>query len=312
MKIAIVYDCPSIDAQPGGFLSKWEQDTTDEMLRLAGLQPTSQHVAYRAHYRKWETLFVGKVGGDLTTMAAEDRQKLWDALAGYDIALTMGSHAMFALTGETKIDTYRGTHIDSPYVEGLQVVPTYAPYIYARLNWSERPVVVSAMKKATKRYEDRPRTIYLPETPADLYAFERQHIQKEVVFDVETNRACRITEFSLATSSAECLYVQLEDGYHKSVWSAEDELAIWVWLHRLAQRKDLAWGFHNAVYDLTYLDAVGIHPLGHIFDTMLRHHAFQPEFEKSLGFLAAMHIPSRAWKHLRKQAKKNFNKAGAL
>ncbi len=312
MKIAVVYDCPSVDAQPGGFLSKWEEDTTQEMLRMAGLRPTSYHVAYRAHFKKWETCFAGKVGTNLTQMAEEDRQKLREALQGYDIALTMGSHAMYCLTGETKIDTYRGTHIDSPYVEGLQVVPTYAPYIYARMNWGERPVVVSAMQKAAQRYQDRPRTIFLPETPADLDDFTTQYIRKEIVFDVETNRHCRITEFSLATSSSECLYVQLEDRGFNSIWAAEDELKIWLWLHKLAMRKDLAWGFHNATYDLTYLNEYGIRPLGHIFDTMLRHHAWQPEWEKSLGFLAALHVPTRAWKHLRKEAKKNFNKAGAL
>jgi DNA polymerase I-like protein with 3'-5' exonuclease and polymerase domains len=77
-------------------------------------------------------------------------------------------------------------------------------------------------------------------------------------------------------------------------------------------RKDLAWGFHNATYDLTYLDKYGIRPAGHIFDTMLRHHAFQPELEKSLGFLASLYVPTRAWKHLRKQAKAAINKAGAI
>ena len=77
-------------------------------------------------------------------------------------------------------------------------------------------------------------------------------------------------------------------------------------------RTDLSWGFHNASYDLTYLDSVGIRPRGHIFDTMLRHHAYQPEMEKSLGFLTSLHVPTRAWKYLRKKAKKEYNKAGAL
>jgi DNA polymerase I-like protein with 3'-5' exonuclease and polymerase domains len=98
----------------------------------------------------------------------------------------------------------------------------------------------------------------------------------------------------------------------RSQWSERDELDIWLWLRFLADRKDLAWGFHNATYDLTYLDAYSIRPRGPIFDTMLRHHAWQPEWEKSLGFLASLHIPTRAWKHLRTKAKKDFNKTGAI
>lgn len=313
LKSALVLDCPAVDAAAGQPLSDWEWQTTNELLKTSGFKPNKILVANRSHFRKWGSLFVsGKPRGPLTQLAEEDRQKLWQQLEGFDIALTMGSHAMFCLTGETKIDTYRGTHIDSPFVEGLQVVPTYAPQIYARLNWAERPVVLAAMRKACKRYEDTDKAIYIPECVQDLYDFQAQHIDNEIVFDVETNKSGRITEFGLATDSSTCLFVQLEDRAHNSIWSEQDELDIWLWLHKLSVRKDISWGFHNATYDLTYLDAYGIRPRGHIFDTMLRHHAWQPEWEKSLGFLASLHIPTRAWKHLRTKAKKDFNKAGAI
>ena len=313
MKIALVVDWPSVDAANGGPLSEWEWKVTQELLQAADLRPTSIHTAHRAYTAKWPTLFVGgKPGAPLTRLAQDDFVKLCADLQGYDMALTMGPHAMHCLTGETKLDTFRGTHIDSPFVPGLQVVPTYAPTLYARMAWNERPVVVSAMRKAKTRYSDRPRTIHLPDTVADLYDFSTRYIGNEIVFDVETNKACRITEFSVATASDRCLYVQLEDRAYQNIWSEQDERDIWMWLHFLARRPDLSWGFHNATYDLTYLDAYGIRPKGHIFDTMLRHHAWQPEWEKSLGFLASLHIPTRAWKHLRTKAKKDFNKAGSL
>ena len=313
MKTALVVDWPSIDAADGNVMSEWEWQVTSELMKLADFKPDVIRVAYPTYVAKWPSLFVGgKVGGDLIPAAQAARDKLVAALKGYDLVLTLGPHAMFCLTGECKIDTFRGTHVDSPAVEGLQVVPTYAPYLYARLAWNERPVVVSAMRKAKQRFVDKPRTIYLPENIADLYAFSTQHIGDQIVFDVETNKSCRITEFSVSTSSDCCLYVQLEDRAYRSTWSEQDELDIWLWLRFLAARKDLAWGFHNATYDLTYLDAYGIRPRGHIFDTMLRHHAWQPEWEKSLGFLASLHIPTRAWKHLRTKAKKDFNKSGSV
>lgn len=313
MKTALVVDWPSVDAGPNGVMSEWEWQVTQELMRIAGFKPDVILPAHRRYVAKWPMLFAGgKPGAPMVEEAEQDRARLVEKLAGYDIALTLGAHAMYCLTGETKIDTYRGTHIDSPLVEGLQVVPTYAPVIYARMAWNERPVVVSAMRKALTRFVDKDRTIYLPDTVKDLYAFTEQFVGDEIVFDVETNKGCRITEFSLATSSTCCLYVQLEDRNYRSIWSEEDELGIWLWLHRLARMEDLAWGFHNATYDLTYLDKYGIRPRGPIFDTMLRHHAFQPEWEKSLGFLASMHVPTRAWKHLRTKAKNDFNKAGAL
>lgn len=312
LRTALVLDCPSLDAENGKPLSAWEWTTTAELMKIAGFKPEKIFLASTKHFTKWPAVFTAKPGGPLKTEYEQDRQQLIKDLAGFDIALTMGVHAMFCLTGETKIDTFRGTHIDSPFVAGLQVVPTYAPFIYARLNWSERPVVISAMRKALKRFTSIDRRIFLPENTVDLYDFSTKYIKDEIVFDVETNVKCRITEFSIATSSTECLYVQLEDRNFNSIWSAEDELQIWLWLSFLASRRDVAWGFHNATYDLTYLDKYGIRPAGHIFDTMLRHHAYQPEMEKSLGFLSSLYIPTTAWKHLRTKAKKDFNKAGAI
>lgn len=313
MKTALVIDWPSVDPRKGGILSEWEENITTDLMKQAGFKPDVVLRAHNAHVKKWTTLFAnGKPGGPLTQSAQATRDALIKDLQGYDMALTMGPHAMFCLTGETKIDTYRGTHIDSPFVPGLQVVPSYSPTIFSRFNWSERPVVVQHMIKARKRYQDSDRTIYLAESVADLYWYATKFIKKELVFDVETNKQRRITEFSISTSSKECLYVQLEDRTHNSIWSAEDELDIWLWLHFLACQSDLAWGFHNATYDLSYLAEYGIKPAGPIFDTMLRHHGWQPELEKSLGFLASMYIPTRAWKHLRTQAKNTYNKAGAL
>lgn len=313
MKCALVIDWPAIDAPKGHLFSEWEGKVVSELLATARFKPGLIRAAASRHAQRWEQLWEGgKIGGQLVDWAEADRQALLKELEGYDMVLAMGSHAMWCLTGETKLDTFRGTHMDSPYVEGVQVVPTYAPVIFCRMAWNERPTVLAAIRKATKRFEEIDRTIYLPDCVADLYAFSTQHIGDEIVFDVETNSQTRITEFSVAPSSKCCLYVQLEDRNAESVWSEKDELDIWLWLHFLAVRKDLSWGFHNATYDLTYLDAYGIRPRGHIFDTMLRHHAWQPEWEKSLGFLASLHIPTRAWKHLRTKAKKDFNKAGSL
>lgn len=311
LKKALVISWPSVDSKTG--LSEWERKVTSDLLEKANFIPDITLFAYPTHVKNWITLFNGrKFPAGLTEDATKHQHNLWQQLQGYDIALTMGPHAMYCLTGEFKIDTYRGTHIDSPFVEGLQVVPTYEPELFARKAWGERPVVVAAARKATQRYTDTDRTIHIPECVADLYAFSTKYIHGEMAFDVETNRECRITEFSISPSPNDCLYVQLEDRAHNSVWSNKDELDIFLWLHFLAKRKDLTWIMHNATYDLTYLDQYGIRPAGHIADTMLRHHAWQPELEKSLGFLASLHLPTRAWKHLRTKAKKDYAKKGAL
>ncbi len=316
MKLALVVDWPAIDIKEGDEtfpFSSWEWTVTRELMKLAGFSPSTILPAFPSHVANYKALWVnGKIGGTLTEEAMRAAEELRVKLAGYDVCLTLGAHAMFCLTGETKIDVFRGTHIDSPSVPGLQVVPSYSPHVYAQTAWNERPIVVSAMRKAKTRFVDAKRTIYVPETTADLWWFSSKYIKDQMAFDVETNRQCRITEFSISPRSDVCLYVYLEDEKHNSVWSEADELDIMLWLDYLAKRKDLTFIAHNATYDLSYLDAIGIRPLGPIVDTMLRHHAWQPEWEKSLGFLSALHLPTRAWKHWRTKPKSSFNKAGAI
>ena len=313
LKTALVLDWPSVDAADGSFLSAWESSVTKELMDAAGFKPDATFVCHPWYVRKWTDLFTeGKPGGPLIDQAIRTRTQLLKDLEEYDIALTMGPHALYTLTGEVKLETYRGTHIDSPVVPGLQVVPTYSPSIFCRLAWNERPVVVSAMRKATSRFIDTPRSIHIPQHPVNLYLFTKEHIRDRIAFDVETCKGGRITEFSLSPRSDICLYIQLERPDFSSVWSYDDELSIMLWLHQLSINPNMEWTFHNATYDLTYLDAAGIRPRGHISDTMLRHHAWQPEWEKSLGFLSALHLPTRAWKHLRTKSKKDYNKAGAL
>ena len=316
MKLALVVDWPAIDVKEGDEtfpFSAWEWTVTSELMKQSGFKPSLILPAFPRHVVNYKALWEGgKIGSTLTQDAADAAEAVRTKLAGYDLCLTLGPHAMYILTGETKIDVFRGTHIDSPSVPGLQVVPSYSPHVFCQTAWHERPVVVSAMHKAQTRFVDRDRTIYVPETTADLYWFSTKFIKNEMAFDVETNKQRRITEFSISPRSDVCLYVYLEDENHRSLWSEADELDIFLWLDFLAKRTDLSWGFHNATYDLSYLDTVGIRPRGHIFDTMLRNHAWQPEWEKSLGFLSALHLPTRAWKHWRTKPKADFNKAGAI
>jgi len=98
------------------------------------------------------------------------------------------------LTGETKIDTFRGTHIDSPFVEGLQVVPTIRLPSSRAWHGTNAPSSSLAMRKALRRYTDQDRTIYIPE-PLTICKHSSATSATRFVFDVETNKSCRITEF---------------------------------------------------------------------------------------------------------------------
>jgi len=59
--------------------------------------------------------------------------------------------------------------------------------------------------------------------------------------------------------------------------------------------------FQNGLYDIPFiLRTVGIRVLGAAHDTMLLHHALQPESLKGLGFLGSIYSDHGPWKSERK------------
>jgi len=55
--------------------------------------------------------------------------------------------------------------------------------------------------------------------------------------------------------------------------------------------------FQNGLYDIPFiLRTVGIRVLGATHDTMLLHHALQPESLKGLGYLGSIYTDHHAWK----------------
>jgi hypothetical protein len=60
--------------------------------------------------------------------------------------------------------------------------------------------------------------------------------------------------------------------------------------------------FQNGLYDIAFLwRAYGIKVMGAEHDTMLLHHALQPESLKGLGFLGSIYSDEGAWKQMREK-----------
>ena len=57
----------------------------------------------------------------------------------------------------------------------------------------------------------------------------------------------------------------------------------------------------NFSYDVQYLWRLGIPVPNWGDDTMIIHHAMQPEMEKGLGFLASIYTDELAWKFMHKK-----------
>lgn len=147
------------------------------------------------------------------------------------------------------------------------------------------------------------REIWIEPTLDDLLDFERRFIlpSHQLSVDIETGRD-QITCVGFAPSIERSIVVplvdpvQLDGNYWRSL---EDELVALDFIRRWLLLPHTKIG-QNFLYDVNWLwKKLGMPIGGKIEDTMLLHHALQPEMEKGLGFLASIYTKELPWKFMR-------------
>lgn len=222
--------------------------------------------------------------------------------------LALGGVAAWALLGVPGIKKIRGT--PSYYSRGntrIKVLPTYHPTAIFR-EYSLRPIFLADVEKLAREiaYPEirRPhREIWIEPTYDDLVRFEEEHILRATYLsvDIETS-GTMITCIGFATSASVGLVVpftsaESPDG---SYWkSTAEEVRAFRWCQRQCSRPIRKIG-QNFLYDMHHLWRNYATPmLGGNDDSMLLHHALQPEMEKGLGFLGSIYTDEASWKFMR-------------
>lgn len=223
-----------------------------------------------------------------------------------NVVVALGATAAWALCHTTGIRNFRGAPLWSPSF-GVKVLPTYHPAAVGR-DWTLRPIVLADLEKA-KRESVFPelirprREIYIEPSLNDLLEFEHKfiHPSPNLSIDIET-KGDQITCIGFAPSRGRCLVVPFYDPTKRdgNYWpDLGTEMRAWEWVRRMcALRKRIV--FQNGMYDMHFLwRRYGI-PTPHAeHDTMLLHHALQPEMEKGLGFMGSIYTDEASWKFMR-------------
>ncbi len=243
------------------------------------------------------------------------------------LVIAFGATAAWALLGTSGIKKIRG----APALSGgrlfssqpFKVLPTYHPAAVLR-EWSLRPIVIADLLKARREAESpelvRPsREIWIEPTISDLLDFEHSFIlpSPDLSVDIET-AGDQTTCVGFAPSVERAIVVPFVDPVRAdgNYWrTAADELSAWNIVRRwcmmtvpISQRAP-EWRHlpykrgvgQNHLYDIHRLwRGMGIQ-LHAEDDTMLMHHAMQPEMEKGLGFLATIYTEELTWKFMRKK-----------
>lgn len=244
--------------------------------------------------------------------------RLRGELCSQDIrfCLALGNTACWALLNRTGIGKLRGYLYQSTLLDGLKVLPTYHPSSVLR-QYSNRPIVIADFKKALRTYEcpadgtspasgGSSRTIWIEPDGGDLAAWWTTYVPDKstrVSVDIETF-AGTITCIGFGVSrcgiSIPFWDRRKPDGNYWPTAEVEQKVFRIVegWLKSPNPKL-----LQNAQYDLQYIwKTWGIPVGGVIEDTMLMHHALQPELPKDLGFLGSAYTDEVAWKDMRKQA----------
>ena len=231
-----------------------------------------------------------------------------------NIIIALGNTACWALLGHTGITALRGCIAPSKLAfrrdhnsttsHGIKVLPTFHPAAILR-QWTNRVITLADLVKA-KREAEFPeirvpaREIWINPTLFDIQDF--MHTLPEgdpLAFDIETAGGM-ISCIGFAPYKDLAIVIPFLDpdkpGYN--YWSEEEEVLVWKMVREILA-SSVPKVAQNGLYDLQYLWRAGIPVNGLTHDTMILHHALQPEMPKSLAFLGSVYTDSPSWKHLR-------------
>jgi uracil-DNA glycosylase len=250
-----------------------------------------------------------KPGGNfIRAEFATELERLGDELIEHNpnVVVCLGNVALWALTGQCGISNIRGTTTTSTLtVAGFKVLPTYHPSAVLR-NWDLRPVVIADLMKAKREsaYADirRPqREIWIEPGLDDIREFVARYIRGCSLLSVDIETAGdRITCIGFAPSYDRCIVIPFDDERQRggSYWSDQrSEKDCWEIVRDVLIEPKIPKLFQNGAYDIAFLwRSMRIPVYGAEHDTLLLHHALQPESLKSLGFLGSIYSDEGTWK----------------
>lgn len=259
----------------------------------------------------------GSANGYVREEYAADVHRLREILLANrpNLIVALGATACWALGLPTTIGKIRGSIHDSPYGK---VLPVYHPASILR-NWSNRAITILDLYKALREMEFpstrlTPREIWTEPSIQDLHTWWMTYGSKSslLAFDIETERKTLISEVAFASDAHHAIHIPFlwkvqENGTKRweSYWSAKEEVEAWRFVKMVCESDVPKLGQNVLQYDTYWMaKEVGIVLKNVVHDTMTMAHCWNPELEKSLGFLGSIFMDERSWKQIRKEVGK--------
>lgn len=309
-------------ANPRHLISLWDQHPEIARTNVFNLQPPSNNIAHFLGAKsdgipgypllKLPPSRHKPPGNFVRAEFAPELDRLGDEILTHDpnLIVCLGNVALWALTGDTGVGRLRGTTLLSTLTAtGYKLLPTYHPSAILR-SYDNRPVVIADLRKARAEsaFPDlrRPRReIYIEPDLDDVRNFLQTHCRNGslISVDIETS-GDRVTCIGFAPAGDLAIVIPFDDSRaaNGSYWpDSRVEVACWRLIKDFLEDPAIPKLFQNGAYDITFLwRSMKIRTRGATEDTMLLHHALQPEALKSLGFLGSIYASDLAWKGMHK------------
>lgn len=238
--------------------------------------------------------------------------RLGDEILNLDpnLIVCLGNSAIWALTGRTGVSKLRGTTIlSSACVGNYKLLITYHPSGVLR-DPSLRPTTIADLGKILAEADEgvlnRPACeIWIEPDINDIKTFFSTYIPPGtlVAVDIET-AGSSITCIGFAPRPNLAIVIPFFDARkaRRSYWpTAADERECWELIREVLENAEVYKTFQNGLYDIAFLlRSQGIKVFGAKHDTMLLHHALQPEALKGLAYLGSLYTSHGPWKSERK------------
>jgi len=239
-----------------------------------------------------------------------------------NLVVALGREALWAMTGLSGINKYRGSLVESTLVPGLKVLPTFHPAGIFR-QYGNKPYLIldlfkakSEMKFKDIKFLERTFNIY-PESSDELHRWEEQeactpyaeaHGQRLSV-DIEdrTSMGKKIIEcigFAFSPYSALVVPFWSDLRANNNYWTTtDDELAAWSFVGWMLNTYPVIGQNYMAYDTWVMFKEMQLRTMRFAEDTMIQHHCFQPEMKKGLGVLASIYCNVPAYKTMKPRGK---------
>jgi len=240
-----------------------------------------------------------------------------------NLVVALGREALWALTGLSGINKYRGALVESNLVPGLKVLPTFHPAGIFRQYGNKVYLTLDLFKaKAEMSFPDfqaLARTIHIyPESPSELWDWHKEavkekysrlhHCRLSVDIEDRTSQGKKVIEcIGFAFSPFNALVVPFfsELKPHNNYWpTEEEETQAWDFVEYMLATHPVMGQNYMAYDTWVMFKEMGLKTRFFLEDTMIQHHAFQPEMKKGLGVLASIYCNVPAYKTLKPRGRK--------